>query len=95
MSDHEYEPPPDDGPGMDRMPPQDVDAERSVLGGMLLSKDAIADVLELVRGVDYYRPAHELIHEAILDLYGRGEPADAVTVAAEIAAAGIIVDSSA
>lgn len=88
MSDHEYEPPPDDGPGMDRMPPQDVDAERSVLGGMLLSKDAIADVLEVVRGVDYYRPAHELIHEAILDLFGRGEPADAITVADELTKRG-------
>ncbi|WP_462418924.1 replicative DNA helicase [Kytococcus sp. Marseille-QA3725] len=88
MSDHEYEPPPDDGPGMDRMPPQDVDAERSVLGGMLLSKDAIADVLELVRGADYYRPAHELIHEAILDLFGRGEPADAITVADELTKRG-------
>lgn len=88
VSDHEYEPPPDDGPGMDRMPPQDVDAERSVLGGMLLSKDAIADVLELVRGVDYYRPAHELIHEAILDLFGRGEPADAITVADELTKRG-------
>ena len=45
---------------------------------MLLSKDAIADVVEVVRGHDFYRPAHEIIFEAILDLYGRGEPADAV-----------------
>jgi replicative DNA helicase len=63
-------------------PPQDVAAEQSVLGGMMLSKDAIADVVEVLRGHDFYRPAHELIYEAILDLYGRGEPADAVTVAA-------------
>ncbi|WP_341351284.1 DnaB-like helicase N-terminal domain-containing protein [Nocardioides convexus] len=48
---------------------------------MLISKDAIADVVEVIRGVDYYRPAHEEIHEAILDLFGRGEPADMVTVA--------------
>ncbi len=51
---------------------------------MLLSKDAIADVVEVVRGHDFYRPAHELVFEAILDLYGRGEPADAVTVSAEL-----------
>ncbi len=51
---------------------------------MLLSKDAIADVAETVRGVDFYRPAHEVIHDAIIDLYGRGEPADPVTVAAEL-----------
>jgi replicative DNA helicase len=66
----------------DRTPPQDVSAEQCVLGGMMLSKDAIADVVEVLRGHDFYRPAHELIYEAILDLYGRGEPADAVTVAA-------------
>ena len=68
----------------DRTPPQDNAAEQSVLGSMLLSKDAIADVSEVVRGVDFYRPAHEIIHDAIIDLYGRGEPADPVTVAAEL-----------
>ena len=68
----------------DRTPPQDNAAEQSVLGAMLLSKDAIADVSETVRGIDFYRPAHEVIHDAIIDLYGRGEPADPVTVAAEL-----------
>jgi replicative DNA helicase len=72
----------------DRTPPQDVAAEQSVLGGMLLSKDAIADVVELLRPADFYRPAHARIFEMILDLYGRGEPADAVTVAAALADAG-------
>ena len=73
------------GPGeFTRTPPQDVVAEQSVLGGMLLSKDAIADVVEAVRGHDFYRPAHELVFDAVLDLYGRGEPADAVTVSAEL-----------
>ena len=67
---------PSDGPD-DRVPPQDVHAEQSVLGGMMLSKDAIADVVEILRGKDFYRPAHETIYEAIIDLYGRGEPADA------------------
>ncbi|SDU34527.1 replicative DNA helicase [Jiangella alkaliphila] len=67
-----------------RTPPQDVAAEQSVLGGMLLSKDAIADVVEIMRGSDFYRPAHEAVYEAIIDLYGRGEPADAVTVAAQL-----------
>ena len=77
-----------DGPGEDRLPPQDVAAEQSVLGGMLLSKDAIADVVETLRGVDFYRPAHEIIFDAVLDLYGRGEPADAVTVADELTKRG-------
>ena len=78
------------GPSEDygRTPPQDLAAEQSVLGGMLLSKDAIADVIEVLRGNDFYRPAHETVYEAILDLYGRGEPADAVTVAAELTKRG-------
>jgi replicative DNA helicase len=71
-----------------RTPPQDLAAEQSVLGGMLLSKDAVADVIEVLRGNDFYRPAHETIYEAILDLYGRGEPADAVTVSAELTKRG-------
>ena len=74
----------------DRTPPQDIAAEQSVLGGMMLSKDAIADVVEHLKGMDFYRPAHELVYEAILDLYGRGEPADAVTVAAELTKRGEI-----
>ena len=63
-----------------RKPPQDIVAEQSVLGGMLLSPDAIAAVVEVLRGDDFYKPAHEMIYEAIVDLYGRGEPADAITV---------------
>ncbi len=74
-----------------RMPPQDVDAEQSVLGSMLISKDAIADVLEAVKGHDFYRPAHETIFEAITDLYARGEPADPVTVSAELQRRGELV----
>src|ERR1700748_1452297 len=86
-------------PGMDtsapsedyrRQPPQDLAAEQSVLGGMLLSKDAIADVLERLRPGDFYRPAHQNVYDSILDLYGRGEPADAVTVAAELDRRGLL-----
>ena len=67
-----------------RMPPQDGDAEQSVLGSMLISKDAIGDVNEELGGADFYRPAHETIYDAIVDLYGRGEPADPVTVSSEL-----------
>src|ERR1700735_5555115 len=86
-------------PGMDaspaneefgRQPPQDLAAEQSVVGGMLLSKDAIADVLEQLRPGDFYRPAHQNVYDSILDLYGRGEPADAVTVAAELDRRGLL-----
>lgn len=73
-----------------RTPPQDRDAEASVLGGMMLSKDAIADVVELLRGDDFYIPSHETIYNTILDLYAAGEPADAVTVANALSKAGSI-----
>ena len=81
-------PPPTEDFG--RQPPQDEAAEQAVLGGMLLSKDAIADVLERLRPVDFYRPNHQSVYDAILDLYGRGEPADAVTVAAELDRRGLL-----
>lgn len=74
--------------GVDRTPPQDVGAEQSVLGAMLMSKEAIGDVAELLKGRDFYRPAHEIIFDAILNLYSRGEPADAITVADELTKRG-------
>jgi replicative DNA helicase len=74
--------------GFDRTPPQDLAAEQCVLGAMLLSKDAIADVSETIRDTDFYRPAHEIVFDAITDLYARGEPADAITVAAELTRRG-------
>src|SRR6202051_5181092 len=74
----------------ERTPPHDIAAEHCVLGGMLLSKDASSDVLEVIRPLDYYRPAHQLVHEVVLDLYGRGDPVDAVTAAAELTRRGDI-----
>jgi replicative DNA helicase len=68
----------------DRTPPQDMAAEQSVLGSMLISKDAIAEVSEVLRPADYYRPSHEIIHEVVIDLFGRNEPVDMITVAAEL-----------
>jgi replicative DNA helicase len=73
-----------------RQPPQDIVAEQSVLGGMLLSKDAIADVVERLRPGDFYRPAHQNIYDVVVDLSSRGEPADAVTVAAELDRRGLL-----
>lgn len=72
------------GSSYERVPPQNVDAEMSVLGGMMLSKDAIADVIEILRSADFYRPAHASVYEVVIELFGWGEPADAVTVGAEL-----------
>jgi replicative DNA helicase len=79
-----------DASQFDRTPPADMAAEQAVLGAMLLSKDAIADVIETLKLDDFYRPAHATIYAAILDLYGRGEPADAVMVAGELTKSGEI-----
>jgi replicative DNA helicase len=70
------------------VPPQDLDAEQCVLGGMMLSKDAIGDVVDVLEGSAFYRPAHETIFHAITHLFGEGEPADPITVAAELGKRG-------
>ncbi|GAB3610849.1 replicative DNA helicase [Humibacter ginsengisoli] len=72
----------------ERTPPHDLLAEQSALGGMLLSKDAVADVVETVRGGDFYIPKHEVIYEAILSLYSRGEPTDVIAVTDELTKTG-------
>ncbi|XRQ07265.1 replicative DNA helicase [Actinomadura welshii] len=77
-------------PEFERTPPHDISAEQGVLGGMLLSQDAIAEVVEILRTPDFYRPAHQIVFDTILDLYGRGDPADAVTVAGELTKNGEI-----
>ena len=77
----ESEPPPDD-----ILPPQDIPAERAVLGSAMLSKAALADVSEALVPEDFYRGAHERIMRAVLSLHGRSEPVNAVTVAYELAA---------
>lgn len=73
---------------LDRTPPQDLAAEQSVLGAMMMSKDAISDVVEILKGNDFYRPNHETIFDAILQLYAKGEPADPLTVAAQLGREG-------
>ncbi|MFT4123018.1 MAG: replicative DNA helicase [Microbacteriaceae bacterium] len=83
----------DRGPGAegyrgDRVPPHDLLAEQSAIGGMLLSKDAVADVVETVRGVDFYLPKHEVIFEAVLTLYSHGEPTDVIAVTDELTKSG-------
>ena len=75
-------------PARERTPPHDLLSEQSTLGGMLLSKDAVADVVETLRGGDFYIPKHEVIFEAILSLYSHGEPTDVITVTDELMKTG-------
>jgi replicative DNA helicase len=75
----------------DRVLPHDLVAEQSALGGMLLSQDAVAEVFSIIKGPDFYAPKHELIYDAIYNLYGRGEPTDVITVSAELTRLGTLV----
>jgi len=75
---------------LERVPPHDLSAEESLLGAMLLSRDAIASAVERCRAEDFYRPAHGHIFEAICSLYAQGEPADPVTVADELNRADLL-----
>ncbi|MEU6946604.1 replicative DNA helicase [Streptomyces sp. NPDC046316] len=76
--------------GFERIPPQDRDAEQSALGGMLLSKDAITEVVEILKGHEFYKPSHETIYRAIVDMYGKGDVADPITVGEELTKRGEI-----
>lgn len=91
MSDAPYfddEPPLDDEPGprrASRVPPHNLDAERALLGALLLSRDAVAAAAEVLPGADvFYRPAHAHIYDAVTVLTTRGEVADPITVADEL-----------
>lgn len=74
----------------DRVPPQDIHAEQCSLGGMLLSKRAIAEVIEVVDADDFYRPQHETVFRAIVDMYGKNEPADQITVGNYLRELGVL-----
>ena len=73
-----------------RVPPHNLEAEESLLGAMLLSRDAIADAVEHAETVHFYRPANAHVFDAISGLYASGDPADPVTVAAELERMGVL-----
>jgi replicative DNA helicase len=73
-----------------RIPPSNLQAEASLLGAMLLSRDAIADAIEIVSAEHFYKPAHMHVYEAVLSLYSAGEPADPITVGEELNRAGLL-----
>lgn len=65
---------------LDRIPPQNVEAEQAVLGAMLIEREAISKVAELLRSEDYYREAHRLIYNAMIELFNKNDAVDMVTV---------------
>ena len=70
--------------GSARTLPNDLNAEKATLGGMLLSQEAVAEVFEEVRATDFYAPKHEFVFNAILSLFGKGEPTDVIAVTDEL-----------
>ena len=73
-----------------RIPPHNLQAEESLLGAMLLSRDAIAAAVEVVAADDFYKPTHGHVYDAITALFGQGEPVDPVTVAEQLRRAGLL-----
>lgn len=69
---------------LDRIPPQNVEAEQSVLGAMLIEREAISKAAEFLRPQDFYREAHRLIYGAILQLYNRSEAVDLITLTEQL-----------
>ncbi len=77
---------------IERVPPQNLEAEQGVLGSMLLDRDAIARVVEGLRPEDFYRDAHRVIYTAMLDLFERGEPVDLITITNRLSDMGKLED---
>ena len=65
---------------IDRVPPQNIEAEQAVLGAMLISKEAIAESAQILNPQDFYREAHRIVFEAMLDLSNRNQAVDNLTV---------------
>jgi replicative DNA helicase len=74
----------------ERIPPQNLEAEASVLGAMLLSAEAIADVVEILHPEDFYRSAHRKLFETMRSVYARGDPVDIITTTEELRRTGIV-----
>lgn len=73
-----------------KVPPHSIDAEQSVLGGLMLNNDAWFDLVEIVKGTDFYRTQHQIIFEAMMDLANADEPLDAVTVSERLRSQGLL-----
>src|SRR5680860_1576836 len=76
--------------GYDRLPPHNIEAEQSVLGSLLIDRDAIIRIASYLKAEDFYVSANATIYRAILDLYNRREPTDFVTLSDELERRGTL-----
>jgi replicative DNA helicase len=67
-----------------KLPPQDIEAEQSVLGSLMIDKNAVVKVADLLIPEDFYRPNHQQIYEAVLDLFAKSQPIDILTVSSRL-----------
>ncbi|MGH3441615.1 MAG: replicative DNA helicase [Nitriliruptorales bacterium] len=84
---------PNGSPSYDRTPPQHLEAEVAVLGAALLSRSALAEVMEILRAEDFYRSTHRLVYEAVMELFRRGEAVDPITVVDQLSRSGRLDDA--
>ena len=75
---------------LERIPPYNIEAEESLLGSMLISRDAIVSVMEIVDEGDFYRKSNQEIFNTIMELYIKGEPADPITIADNLKKKGLL-----
>lgn len=78
--------------GMEAMLPQDIEAEMGILGSIIIDAEAVTQVVDILKASDFYRDAHQMIYQAIMDLYDRHEPADFITVSDALEQAGRLDD---
>ncbi len=75
---------------LQRIPPYNIEAEESLLGSMLISRDAVGTIIEIVKTDDFYRSSNQMIFEAILEMYSKGEPSDPITIADHLEKKGVL-----
>lgn len=75
---------------LEKIPPQNLDAEQSVLGAMLIDKEALVKAIEVLNPEDFYRDANSHIFEAVVNLFDRGEAVDLITLTEELRQAGLL-----
>ncbi len=75
---------------LEKIPPQNLDAEQSVLGAMLIDKDAVVKAIEILKPQDFYRDANGHIFQAMVSLFDRGEAVDLITLAEELRQLGLL-----
>ncbi len=80
------------GSEIEKLPPQSVEAERSLLGSLMIGGDAILKVADFLQPQDFYRKPHQQIYEAMMEIYEQGEPIDVLTVSARLEGRGILKD---